>query len=88
MNNTDKQRIRNIILRLDDAIDFIRKDRIFICTKTTITSLPKDSYTNEEKITITPITKFTGSNLAQLLNAREELSLMLQNKDLQIINKI
>jgi len=64
------QKLESILDRLNDAIDFVNRDDVYICTDTLPNNL---SYYDKNKNGITPIAKFIGSNLMQLINAKNSL---------------
>jgi len=75
LTKKDSRRLSNIKKRLDDAIKFIERREVKIIGEHQGGCMPSHTYINQGTgKRHCNLTKFTGSNLHQLLNARRDIS--------------
>lgn len=83
MNTKDRRQISNALDQLNDAINWINKDRVQICTESSGTGTTEYRAINAKLCNkpeyLQPVTKFYGSELCGVLNAKQTLKRLLEN---------
>ena len=83
MNTKDRRQISNALDQLNDAINWINKDRVQICTESSGTGTTEYRAINAKLCNkpeyLQPVKKFYGSELCGALNAKRILERLLNS---------
>lgn len=83
----ERQQIDRALDQLNKAIDWINTDRVHICIESSGTTTTEYKAINSKLWNkpehLHPVTKFYGSELCGVLNAKQTLERMLENMDLK-----
>jgi hypothetical protein len=74
MSKAELNALENMLRMLNASIKFLNREDIFICSNALPTNL---SYYNSEGKGLSPMTKFSGNDLAGLLDIKQGLTSML-----------
>ena len=78
MNKKQKEELKYILDLLNQGIENLQNDKLFICLSGDITAMKEDKYFNYKNEQLTPFNKFCGSKRNYLVVARDSLNKMVE----------